>query len=304
MRRLVFILSWALLLFGCQSRKTNTTLNIPADFDWQGHRGARGLLPENTIPAFLKALAYPVRTLELDLAVSKDSQLVLSHEPWMSAVICSKPDKTPLTEAAAASLAIWGMTYAEVAQYDCGSRGNPRFPDQQAMVVHKPLLQDMVAAVEAHCKANRLKPPFYNIEIKSRPEWDNHYTPTPESFAQLLIEALQALGIQERSCIQSFDVRALQAVHQMDSALVTALLVENTDNLAQNLERLGFVPTIYSPYHALVNAQLVKQTHDKGMRIIPWTVNDLPTMRSLIQLGVDGIITDYPNLIEKMGEKK
>ncbi len=304
MQRLAFILLWALFLFGCQSRKTNSTLHIPANFDWQGHRGARGLLPENTIPAFLKALAYPIRTLELDLAVSKDSQLLLSHEPWMSAAICSKPDSTPITEAEAPSLAIWGMTYAEVAQYDCGSRGNARFPVQQAMRVHKPLLKDMVAAVEAHCKANRLKPPFYNIEIKSRPEWDGKFTPEPKIFAQLLVDAIHSLGIQERACIQSFDVRALQAVHEIDSNLTTALLIENTDGLETNLEKLGFEPTIYSPYHALVNADLVKQVHNKGIQIIPWTVNDLPTMRSLIQLGVDGMITDYPNLIEKIEEKK
>ncbi len=268
---------------------------VPATFDWQGHRGARGLLPENTIPAFLKALEYPVKTLELDVAISKDSQLVISHEPWMSPAICTQPSGSPITEEQQFNL--FQLTYEEIRGFDCGSRGNARFPEQRPMPAAKPLLREMVTKVEQYCKDNGRPLPFYNIEIKSRPEWDNIFTPKPPVFAHLLMEQIQSLGIKARTCIQSFDVRALQAVRQIDSTMVVALLVENTDGLDKNLETLGFVPDIYSPYYMLVSANLVKKAHAQNMLVVPWTVNDTATMRGLINLGVDGIITDYPNLV-------
>ncbi|MEZ4956276.1 MAG: glycerophosphodiester phosphodiesterase family protein [Saprospiraceae bacterium] len=112
--------------------------NPTSTFDWQGHRGARGLLPENTIPAFLEALKYPVKTLELDVAVSKDLQLIVSHEPWMSHHICTKPEGVAVTEQEAMSLKIMDLTYDEIKKYDCGSRGNERFPQQKKMAVYKP----------------------------------------------------------------------------------------------------------------------------------------------------------------------
>ena len=116
-----------LLQFFLMMNPSNTEL-FAQTFDWQGHRGCRGLVPENTIPAFLKALEFPqVKTLELDLAVSKDHELIVSHEPWMSEGICTKPDGTPVLKAEAMSLKIFEMTYDEIKQYDCGSRGNARF---------------------------------------------------------------------------------------------------------------------------------------------------------------------------------
>jgi glycerophosphoryl diester phosphodiesterase len=100
---------------------------VKADFDWQGHRGCRGLLPENSIPAFLKAVELGVTTLELDLAVSRDSQLIVSHEPWMNDVICLNADGSAVEKGEGEKLLIWQMTAEEVQKCDCGSRGNPRF---------------------------------------------------------------------------------------------------------------------------------------------------------------------------------
>lgn len=300
--RLIFILITTIYLASCQQTKMDATMTIPENFDWQGHRGARGLLPENTIPTFLKALEFPIQTLELDVVISKDSQVVISHEPWLSHTICSKPDGTPVTEKEEQSLKIFQLTYAAIQKYDCGSRGNARFPAQQPMPVYKPLLKDMITAVENYCKEKNRTLPFYNMEIKSMPEWDSVFTPAINVFSQLLIDQIKSLNIQQRTCIQSFDVRALQAVRQIDSTIVTALLVENTDGLETNLEKLGFIPNIYSPYYQLVSANMVKMTHERGMRIIPWTVNDTTTMQGLIKLGVDGMITDYPNYIESINK--
>ncbi|MFN7188669.1 MAG: glycerophosphodiester phosphodiesterase family protein, partial [Cyclobacteriaceae bacterium] len=135
-------------------------------FDVQGHRGARGLKPENTIPAFLAALDYGVTTLELDLAITKDKKVIVSHEPWMSAAICTQPDGQPIEAKTEMTFNIYQMTYDEVKQFDCGSKGNARFPEQEKMAVHKPLLRDVIAAVEDHIKSFSRYEVDYNIEIK------------------------------------------------------------------------------------------------------------------------------------------
>ncbi len=279
---------------------TNTNL-IAQGFDWQGHRGCRGLLPENTIPAFLKALEFPqVTTLELDLAVSKDGKLIVSHEPWMSEGICSNPDGTPVPKAAAMDLKIIGMTYEEIKRYDCGSRGNARFPQQQPMPTHKPSLEDVVLAVRQYCEAEKRPMPRFNIEIKSHPQMDGTFTPQVDVFAKLVVAELARLKISELSCVQSFDGRALQAVKKLAPDLTLALLVENKDGFEQNLQLLGFQPNIYSGYYKLLRKRDMKAMHKQGIKVIPWTVNDQKSMKKLRRWKVDGIITDYPNLIAEI----
>ncbi|MBP7679613.1 MAG: glycerophosphodiester phosphodiesterase [Saprospiraceae bacterium] len=275
------------------NEKNKTTL-----FDWQGHRGARGLLPENTVMAFLEALKYPaVKTLEMDVAVTKDGQIILSHEPWMSAEICSLPDGSPIDTATAEQHLIYNMTVAEVQRYDCGKRGHPRFPQQQAQAAHKPTLQEVVVAVNAYCVQHKRQAPFYNIEMKSEAQWDNLRHPAPDAFAALLLKEIKRLGIYNRTCIQSFDVRCLQAMRRLDDKIILALLVENLNGLSANLQTLGFAPNIYSPNYYLLTPEVIEQCHQKNMLVIPWTVNDTAEMHRLIALGIDGIITDYPNLI-------
>src|SRR6267378_2929220 len=121
-------------------------------FDIQGHRGARGLKPENTIPAFLTALDTGVTTLEMDVIVTRDKQVVVSHEPWMSAAICSDRAGKPINEKEEKKYNLYRMTYEEVKQFDCGSRGNVKFPEQEKMYAAKPLLSDVMVAVENHIK--------------------------------------------------------------------------------------------------------------------------------------------------------
>jgi glycerophosphoryl diester phosphodiesterase len=273
-------------------------------FDWQGHRGARGLMPENTIPAFLKALEYPeVSTIELDLAVSKDQVLIVSHEPWMSHHICSHANGEAVQEKEADSLLLYEMDYQLIQSFDCGSRGNERFPGQQAMKVHKPSLEDAVNAIEAYCQKQNRLPVNYNMEIKSQPEYDGLKTPPPAEFAKLVIHAIEQLGIKERTCVQSFDLRPLQELQRMDTSITTALLIENPSRVEANLSALGYVPDIYSPYYKLLTANVVREAHEKGMKVIPWTVNDTSEMKAMISMGVDGIITDYPNRIKFVVQK-
>lgn len=282
--------------FACKTME-NRPVKIPKHFDWQGHRGCRGLKPENSLPAFFHALSFPqITTLELDLAVSKDGQLIVSHEPFFNPAICLQPDGKPFTDSTALQLPLWQLTADELKNYDCGSLGNPRFPQQEKITTYKPTLREVIRAVR------RQKPDMrWNMEIKSRPEWDGKAHPPVDQFVALLIRELREQGIESLTTVQSFDPRALEAMHAQAPDIHLAYLIENQDDLEKNMTRLSFQPSIYSPYYLTVNKQMVQACRNRQMKLIPWTVNDVASMRRLIRLGVDGIITDYPNLIEKVG---
>ncbi len=266
-------------------------------FDVEGHRGARGLMPENTLPAFLRALELGVTTLEMDVVISADSQVVVSHDPWFSATFCSLPSGEPVPVEKERSYRLFDMTYDEIVRFDCGSRGHPRFPEQRKMKVAKPLLRDVIAAAEDYVRTHDRPPVWYNIETKSSPEGDGVYHPPPDVFTRLLYEVLDEAGITDRVILQSFDVRTLQYARANELGLRTALLVGQAEDagLDANLARLGFTPDVYSPDRHLVDAALLEAAHARGMRVIPWTVNDVAEMRRLKALGVEGIITDYPD---------
>ncbi|MBV6440092.1 MAG: glycerophosphodiester phosphodiesterase [Haliscomenobacteraceae bacterium CHB4] len=282
--------------FSCKTSKAPAT--PPAGFDWQGHRGCRGIMPENTVPAFLKALDYPeVTTLELDLAVSKDHQLIVSHEPWFNPVICRLPGGDSISRRDAEKYLIYQLTAEEIRGFDCGSWGNPRFPEQQKMKTYKPALREVVEAVRARRPDIR-----WNIEIKSLPEWDGLRHPPVEEFARLVIAELKTLRIEKKAIVQSFDVRALQAMHRQAPDIQLAFLIENVRGFDFNMNKLGFTPAVYSPYYQLVSKKLVRKCRTSGIKLIPWTVNEVSAMRGLIHLGVDGIITDYPNRIGAVGK--
>ncbi len=263
--------------------------------DLQGHRGARGLLPENSLPAFERALELGVNTLELDLGISQDHLVVVSHDPWMHADICATPDGQPITKANEREYALYGMPYAEIARFDCGSRGNAGFPEQQPMAVAKPLLDSVLVAAERYTAVRGLPPVRNTVHSKPRLERDGRFHPEPATFARLVYDVLAAHGVLTRTTIQSFDPRALVAMHAVDPSVTLSLLVDNDDGFEANLERLPFTPDVYSPHHRLVDQALVEAAHRRGVQVLPWTVNDPDAMRRLVALGVDGIITDYPD---------
>ena len=293
----IFIISGMVFLYGCTSSKMNQQNNLTA-FDWQGHSGARGLVPENTIPAMYKAIDLGAVTLEMDAVITADKQVLLSHEPFFNHEITTKPDGTIVTKEEEKQLNIYTMHYAATQRYDIGLRGNPRFPQQQKMAAYKPLLLDVIEAADQYALSKNKPLPFYNIETKSQPATDNKYHPSPKAFVDLLVAVIKHKKIEDRVTIQSFDIRTLQYLHQQYPSISTVLLIEdyNKKSLTEQLQELGFTPTAYSPHHSLVNEELVNACKLKGMKLVPWTVNDLATMKKLRALGVDGIISDYPNL--------
>lgn len=288
-----------------QAGVSSAQVYIPK-FDLHGHRGARGLKPENTIPSFIEALNQGVTTLEMDVVITKDKQVVVSHEPWMAADICLQPDGSEISPKEEKRFNIYEMTYAEAGRYDCGSKGNPRFAEQHKMKAVKPLLRDVIAAVEDHIKSFTRYEVDYSIEIKSHPQGDNRFHPAPEEFSDLVFKLVNEYLPLERVVIQSFDIRVLQYWKKTYPQVRLALLVENRKTVEENLKELGFTPSVYSPYFQLLTAETVQQIKALGMRVIPWTVNEKSDMQRLRSWGVDGLITDYPDRAASlnMGLKK
>lgn len=278
----------------------NAQIYIPK-FDLQGHRGARGMKPENTIPAFIAALDTGVTTLEMDLAVTKDKQLVVSHEPWMNAAICMQPDNSPIKSKEEKKFNIYQMTYDQVKLFDCGSKGNDKFPEQEKIKTSKPLLSEVIAAVEDHIRSYSQYEVDYNIEIKSDPEGDNKFHPAPQEFSDMVYALIDQYLPWERVVIQSFDFRVLKYWHEKYPDVRLAVLVENKKTVHSNLADLGFKPSVYSPYFKLISADDIQYLHQQKIRVIPWTVNEADDIKKMRQLGVDGIITDYPNHAAKLG---
>ena len=275
--------------------------SVPRTYDLEGHRGCRGLMPENTVPAFLKALSLGVNTLEMDVVISQDGQVVVSHEPYMNAEFCIRPDGAPVTKAEQKTLILYKMPYAEIKRYDTGSNGNGRFPEQQKQKAYKPLLSEVIAATEAYRTENKLPPFGYNIELKSEPDQYDLSQPQPAPFCQLVSAVLTKANLDpSRIVIQSFDFAVLQEWNrQMQAKKVLPVrlsaLVENIRGVAHNLEKLGFKPAIYSPNYQLIGRESIAELHQQGIKVIPWTVNTPADMRRMLDLGVDGLITDYPD---------
>ena len=266
-------------------------------FTFQSHRGARGLMPENTIPAFLKSLECGVTTFELDVVISADQEVVVSHEGWFSHHFCTKPNGKPVLESEEKSLRLYDMTYNRIRQYDCGLRQNPRFPEQQTMSAYKPLLKEVIEVCDRYAAKHGLPKVFYNIEVKTEgKEGDNIFQPPPAEFAQLVYDTVMDAHISARVLIQSFDVRIVQAFKNINPSLPLSLLVDNNKSLEWNLNRLGFLPHVYAPFYKSVTPELLQKAHDKGLLLITWTVNELEDIQRLLKMGVDGVITDYPNL--------
>jgi glycerophosphoryl diester phosphodiesterase len=289
--------------------------------DLQAHRGGRGLMPENTLPAFAHALALGVTTLELDCAISRDGVLVVSHDAVLNPDITRGPDGTWLAQAGPP---IWHLTYDQLQRYDVGrikpgSAYAARFPGQQAVdSARVPRLDEVFELVRrAGNEAVR-----FNIETKISP-LEPGRTPAPEAFARKLIEAVRAAQLQQRVTVQSFDWRTLQIVQQQAPDIATVYLTAQQnfmDNiLAGEAESPwtaglrvrhfdGSIPrmikaaggAVWSPYYGEVTRENVQQAQALGLRVVVWTVNTEADMRRMIDFGVDGVISDYPDRLRSV----
>jgi len=261
-----------------------------------GHRGCRGLMPENTLEAFQLALELGVDTLELDVCISKDLQVVVSHEPWFNHVFCTQPYGIPIDRRHEKSLNLYRMTYAEIQRFDTGLKPHPRFPEQKKIRTRKPLLQEVITLAETFSKQKI----HYNIEIKYTKEGANLFHPDVNTFSDLLVDVLEVNNIQSRSIIQCFDTDVLNYVHRLRPDQTLSYLVEDEGTITTHFKRLGFMPQVYSPDFSLLTRKEVEAAHKLNVQVIPWTVNAAEDMEEMIKLGVDGIITDYPDRLMKV----
>jgi len=264
--------------------------------DLQGHRGSRGLMPENTIEAMLEAIKWGVTTLEMDVVITKDKQVVLSHEPFMNLEIATPPNGINRSSSSKA-FNIYQMSYEEVKNWDVGSKFNPKFPEQRKMKVHKPLLKDLIDAVESYIKDNNLPQVAYNIETKISPDTDDLFHPNPIVFVDLLSKVIIDAGIEKRTTIQSFDPRSLVELHKRNAPFTLSYLIEASQktNASEVIALLGFKPDIISPAYSMVDTLFVQDFHQQQIKVIVWTVNQEADIKNMAALGVDGIISDYPN---------
>ena len=303
-RSLLFLVAVCLLL-GCQSPSSsnNQDQNEPkrGPIDLQGHRGWRGGFPENSLQAFVAAARMQVTTLELDVVVTADGKLLVSHEAWFNRMICEDQNQELIAEENERELNIYKMTYAETQQCSCGVYAHPNFPMQQKKPHTKPLLSEVLETIEGMTDEIGYLP-LYNIELKTEPDGVGTWNPAPENFAKSMVDMISEKGILDRTTLQSFDFDVLRALQplQADKSFKIAVLIDGDPaeqhNWQDHLDELGFRPDIYSCWFKLLDSADVQLLQDEGYQVIPWTVNEKEDMRRLTNWGVDGLITDYPDV--------
>lgn len=286
-----FVITFILFL-SCRSQAPK---NLNA-IEVQAHRGDRGFYPENTLPAFYSAIDKGADVIELDLVISKDKKVVVSHDTFMHSAYISWPNGKPVTNEEQKKSNLYQMTYDSIRSFDAGFRTNPAFPDQKSVKSYKPLFSEMIDSIENYIIKNKKQRIRYNIEIKSGLGDYGIKQPQPEEFADLVLKVIQEKKIEKFSNVQSFDANILNALHKKAPKIVIAFLTGDK-GLDKNLTKLNFKPQIYAPHFGLVNQTLIDSVRGKNMRIIPWTVNDQKDIDAMISLKVDGIITDYPNRV-------
>lgn len=269
------------------------TLLAPQEIQVHGHRGCRALRPENTIPAFEHALKLGVDVLELDMAVTKDNRILVSHDPHISSKICRNWDGTPL----AAEVAIRTLTLEQAQRFDCGAIRHPEYP-KQVLVPHTPppTLEQVFELASAYPKVQ------FNIETKifaKEPE----LTPSPQEFARLVVEVVRKHKLEERVIVQSFDPRTLREVRKIAPRIRLAVLSEDGVGYIELAQSMG--AEIVSPRYTKLTAADVKRAHALKMQVVPWTANDETSWKNLVDMGVDAIITDDPEALSRfLGKSK
>ncbi|TGL92397.1 glycerophosphodiester phosphodiesterase [Leptospira barantonii] len=309
-----FLFVFCIAVHSCSSAPI---VNKPLDgtLDLQGHRGARGLKPENTWPAFEEAVRYGMTTLELDTVLTKDHKIVIHHDSETNPTICQKKEGTQIT-----STSLYELTLAELKQLDCGTKKNPKYPEQVPVPGTELItIEEFFTLVADLEKKNPKQPKLkFNIETKF-PNDDKANLPADKvrDHVSLLVQAVEKAKVVERTTIQSFYVPALPIVKEKNPKIRTSALFSLTyfqgammklgfgNGTRQNaLEKtLEVKADIISPYFLYVTKEFVQEVHSKKISVIPWTVNDSEEMKRLIEAGVDGIISDYPDRLIQVIKK-
>jgi glycerophosphoryl diester phosphodiesterase len=262
-----------------------------------GHRGIPSQMPENTIPGMKLAIDSGANTIELDVHMTRDGQVVVYHDPSLNPAYTTKADGTELEKRASRSYILYQMDYEQIRSFDVGKKYFPAHPDQRKIAAYAPLLSELIDSIEAYTLDKKYASVHYLVEVKSGERTDGVEQPAPEPFMKMLMEVLLKKDLGNRLIIQSFDRRPLQVLHRDHPDLALGLLTGEQKSFEEQIKLLGFYPVFYNPHYSLVTPELVKHCHAEKIKICPWTVNDEVQMKKLLAAGVDGIISDYVNRV-------
>lgn len=275
--------------------------------DVQAHRGGMGLYPEESLAAMKNAVDLGVNTLEMDLCITQDGEVILSHDKYFHHRYATRPDGTPVMKEDP-RVYLWTLPYEEILKWDVGSKANPDWPEKNCQPAVKQRAAEVIDAVEAYVKEKSLPPIYYNIEIKSDPDCDEGVEgrdwPEYHEFTDLCMQMLDARGLGDRLVIQCFDERALNYINEKYPGHILSYLVEGWEtDYDEYMSKLDFKPEWLSPPHENVDAALMERAHADGMKVVTWTVDDPDEMRRLMDLRVEGIISNYPDRLLKAAKE-
>jgi glycerophosphoryl diester phosphodiesterase len=255
-----------------------------------GHRGCRGNFPENSIIAFQEALKMGADGIELDIVVNAEKQLVISHEPYFKKEFCLTPDKKAIENEK--EFNIYKMTQSEISEFDCGSIGSTKFPNQKKMPAYKPLLSYFFKEVD-------LKDKVLLFEIKSENKEYGISQPFPKEFVDLILAETKDFKMQENLIFMCFDPEILEELHKRGVPNKMIYLTYKPKSAKQLFKEISFKPYALGMFHATATTAVINYAHSQKVKVFTWTVNEVKTGKKLIKRGVDGLITDYPKLMDE-----
>ena len=282
MKHLPFII----MLFHCALSHSQNTVRVI------GHRGCRGIMPENSVVGFKKAIEDGADGIEWDVVVNRDGKLVISHEPYFHKDFCLDQDGKTIESEKLYN--IYKMTQSEIEAFDCGSKIHTGFPEQQKHITRKPLLKDAVAKLKSSIGGKLIL-----FEIKSEVAEYGISQPHPNEFVDLILKEVAAYQFPN-VVYMSFDKNIIEALNKKDPELRLAYLTYLPSKSANAyLKELSFKPFALGMYHKTLNKRKLKQLRDKNVSVYAWTVNTSDDAHKMMDLGIDAIITDYPKSIIK-----
>ncbi|MFI3305410.1 MAG: glycerophosphodiester phosphodiesterase family protein [Rikenellaceae bacterium] len=282
-----------LVLISCNQNRESVTI--------QAHRGGAGLMPENTIEAMKRAIDLGVDVLEVDLNISQDGEVVVSHDPFMNSGFVLTPSGDEIAKGEERNYLLYKMKYDSIRRFDVGSKPYATFPEQRRVRSYKPLLTELIDSVELYAQRRGVAAPNYNIEIKSNEALDGIATPPYRDFVDMCMAVLMQKGLGDRFLVQSFDTRALNYLNERYPDVVLSYLVSSKHkDLVKSMERINFTPEWCSPHYSLLSSDVVEEFRAMGVKLAPWTVDSHEDMEAMVDLGVESIITNYPDRLLKI----
>lgn len=270
--------------------------------DVQAHRGGMGLYPEESLAAMKNAVDLGVNTLEMDLCITQDNKVILSHDKYFHHRYATDPEGNPV-KAEDPKVYLYQIPYSEVVKWDVGMRENPEWPEKHCIPAVKPVASEVIRTVEAYVKEKGLSPVSYNIEIKSEETSSEGVEgvnwPDYREYADRCVNMLDSLGLGDRLIIQCFDVRTLNYINEKYPGHHLSYLLGAGMQYEKSMAKLNFIPEWFSPEYRFVNAELMEKAHRDGMKVVTWTVDDPAEMRNLLDLKVEAIISNYPDRLLK-----